>query len=258
MIGILDSGVGGLGLVRALAAGLPATPLLFWGDTARSPYGEKSPETVGRFAAEGLHYLLGQGARAIVIASSTIASCLPGELRQRTPVPIWDPLEPAARRALACSRRGAIGVLASPATVASGGYSARLKALSPGVRVHSRACPLLNSLICAGWLKKPETPRIVKKCLHPLKVHQVDTLILAGAFLSLLQPVIGHKLGRSVVLVDAAAVLAETVVKAFESQAAPAAAAVAPRLVVTDHTPQVVNTARLLLRGEPLLEPLPR
>jgi glutamate racemase len=258
MIGILDSGVGGLGLVRALAAGLPGVPLLFWGDTARSPYGDKSPETVGRFAAEGLHYLLDQGVRAIVIASSTIASCLPGEVRERTPVPVWDPLEPAARRALACSRRGAIGVVASPATVATGSYPARLKALSAGIRVHVRACPLLTSLICAGWLKKPETQRIAKKCLHPLKVRQVDTLILGSAFLPLLQPVIGHKLGRSVVLLDAVAILAETVVEAFKSEVVAGAAAVLPRLMVTDHNPQAVNTARLLLRGEPRLQPLPR
>ena len=193
-----------------------------------------------------------------MVASSTIASCLPGELRNRTRVPIWDPLEPAARRALACSRRGAIGVVASPATVASGSYPVRLKALSPGVRVHARACPLLTSLICAGWLKKPETLRIAKKCLHPLKVRQVDTLILGSAFLPLLQQVIGHKLGRSVVLVDAAAILAETVIRAFKSEAAAAAAAVAPRLMVTDHSPQVVKTARLLLRGEPHLQSLSR
>jgi len=257
MIGILDSGVGGLALVRTLADGLPGVPLLFWGDTARCPYGDKSPETVGRFAAEGLDYLLRHGARAIVIASSTIASCLPRELRDGSGVPIWDPLEPAARRALGCSRRGAIGVVASPATVTEESYQARLRALAPGVRVHSQACPLLTSLICAGWLKKPETLRIAKKCLHPLKVRQVDTLILGSAFLPLLHKVFQHKLGRSVVLVDAAAALAETVIRAMKPEAVLAAAATPPRLVVTDHSPQVVQAARLFYPAQLLLEHLP-
>jgi glutamate racemase len=258
MIGILDSGVGGLALVRALGDGLPGVPLLFWGDTARCPYGDKSPQTVGRFAAEGLDYLLRHGARAIVIASSTIASCLPRELRDSAGVPIWDPLEPAARRALACSRGGGIGVAASPATVATESYPARLRALAPGVRVYTRACPLLTSLICAGWLKKPETLRIAKKCLHPLKVRQLDTLILGSAFLPLLLKVIQHKLGRSVVLVDAAAVLAETVIRAFKPQAVAAAAPISPRLVVTDHSPQVAQTARLFHPAQLLLQPLSR
>lgn len=257
MIGILDSGVGGLALVRSLAENLPGVPLLFWGDTARCPYGDKSPETVARFSRDGLKFLLEQGVGHIVIASSTIASCLPRELRDSAPVPIWDPLEPAARRALERSRRGAVGVLATAAAVATDSYASRLKALSPSVRVHSRSCPLLTGLICAGWLKKPETARIAKKCLHPLKVRQVDTLILGGGFLPLLRKVIQHKLGRAVALVDAAAALAETVIRAVKPESDAASAPIAPRLVVTDAAPQVVQAAMLCYRGRVPLEQRP-
>ncbi len=202
MIGVFDSGLGGLTVVRAIMERLPGYDILYFGDTARTPYGSKSPATVIKYAVENTEFLLSRGVRAVVLACNTTSSIAMDFLRRRFDIPIFEVISPAVDLAVRISRQGRIGIIGTRATIASGAYETLIKARRPESRVFARACPLLVPLVEEGWLKKPETRMIVKDYLRPLKTCRIDTLILGCTHYPLLAKLIQSKIGRRVQVVD--------------------------------------------------------
>ena len=257
MIGIFDSGIGGLTVARSIRDAMPDHSLLYFGDTARSPYGSKSVETIREYALENIRFLLNEGAEIIVAACSSASSAAPEVMTDRYNPPVFEVVTPAVGAALQATRTGRIGVIGTRATIRSGLYEAKLREADPDVRVHSVACPLLVPLVEEGWLKKPETVMIVKKYLHPLKVRQIDTLILGCTHYPVLRETIGRKIGKRVRLIDSAAAVAESVKTFIESRPEidrKMKKGGACRFVVSDSTPHLEKTARAILKGPVRLE----
>jgi glutamate racemase len=240
MIGILDSGIGGLGFARELSARLPAVDLTYFGDTAHAPYGSRSAARIRDWSLAGARYLGEQGACLIVVASHTIACTAGDALRQGLELPLFDPLRPAVESAVRLSQRNRIGLIASRAVLASGCFERLLAEVNPRVELSAAACPLLAALAGEQWLGRPETAMIVKKCVRPIKMRQVDTLILGSGALLPLRAVIARKIGRRVSLVAPWAGLAEQVVQHLTVHAPPSGAGRRRRLrvVMTDLSPR--------------------
>jgi glutamate racemase len=202
MIGIFDSGVGGMTVARAIEQHCPGFPLIYLGDLARTPYGSKSPDTIIDYSRRNTEFLLKQGAKLIVIACNSAASTAAASLRSHFQEMIIGVIQPAVNKAATVSRNGRIGVIGTSATINSGVYERRLLALLPEARIHSQACPLLVPLVEEGWLVRRETKMIVKKYLHPLRDKQIDTLILGCTHYPLLKKVISPRIGRRVHIID--------------------------------------------------------
>ena len=256
MIGVFDSGIGGLTVVRTLMERWPGLDLIYFGDTARSPYGDRSRASVVRYTVEGAQYLLTQGARAIVVACNTASSFVPAELRRRLAIPIFETITPAAQQAVACSRKGRIGVIGTRATIHSDSYTRAIQALRPDCRVFGQACPLLVPLVEEGRLSKPETVMIVKKYLRPLKVKQIDVLILGCTHYPLLRDLIQAKIGRRVTVIDAAGGVAQAVADYRQGHAVADTWTRGGRYrwVVSDKTPQIEALAWKILKRPHRLE----
>jgi glutamate racemase len=257
MIGIFDSGIGGLTVVKSLMEKLPGYNMIYFGDTARTPYGSKSPETVVRYALENTDFLLIQGAKLIVMACNTASSVAAGRIAESYDIPIFEVVTPATERAVKTSNTLIIGVIGTRATVKSGIYEHKIMALKPDAKVYSVACPLLVPLVEEGWMKKPETVMIIKKYLHPLKVRQIDTLILGCTHYPLLKDKIQRKIGKRVHIIDSSIAIAENV-KFFLDTHPEVDKQLgknnAFRLFVSDITEQFEKTARATLKRNVLLE----
>ncbi|KPJ76794.1 MAG: glutamate racemase [Deltaproteobacteria bacterium SG8_13] len=250
MIGVFDSGIGGLTVVRALLEQLPACDIVYLGDTARTPYGSKSPETVTRYALEDTRFLVDQGAEIIVAACNTASSVAVKSIQATYRLPVFEVIRPAVRRSLETSSGLRIGVIGTRTTVESGVYEKRIREHRPEARVYSCACPLLVPLIEEGWLTRPETRRIVKKYLIPLKVRQIDTLILGCTHYPLLSKTIQAKIGRRVTVIDSAAAVAadlHTFLGLPPRLADDPPSGGSLRLFVSDRTDQFEKTARMIL-----------
>lgn len=205
-IGVFDSGVGGLTVVRALRRRLPAEAVLYLGDTARLPYGTKSPETVARYTQRSVDLLLERGVKGVVVACNTASAvALP---RLASPVPVWGVIEPGARRAAAASA-GRIGVVGTESTIRSDAYGAALRRLRPDLEVASEACPLFVPLVEEGWLEDPVTEQVAERYLAPLVARGIDTLVLGCTHYPLLAPLLARLLGPEVGLVDSGEAVAE-------------------------------------------------
>lgn len=202
MIGIFDSGVGGLTVARAIMEKIPGYDIVYFGDTAHTPYGTKSPETVIGYTVKNIEFLLSRGAGVIVIACNTASSVATAQVLERFAVPIFEVITPAVELAVNSSKNFRFGVIGTRATVTSGVYEKKIVELQPAARVYSIACPLLVPLVEEGWLRKPETVRIIKKYLQPLKARQIDALILGCTHYPLLKTIIQRKIGRRVHLID--------------------------------------------------------
>ncbi|MFZ5572039.1 MAG: glutamate racemase [Thermodesulfobacteriota bacterium] len=253
MIGIFDSGIGGLTVVKAIMEQLPEYDLVYFGDTARTPYGSKSGDTVAGYAVENTDFLLGQGARIIVVACNSASSVAMDRLHGSYDGPIFEVITPAVETAVAASSTRRIGVIGTRATVNSGIYPREIQKAAPGAAVFSAACPLLVPLVEEGWLKKPETRMIVKKYLLPLKVRQIDTLILGCTHYPLLKPIIQTKIGKRVKIIDSSIAVAAKV-RQFMATHPEIAAGMkkngASRFFVSDVTSQFEKIARLLLKRD--------
>lgn len=257
MIGVFDSGIGGLTVVRALMESLPGYDVLYFGDTARTPYGSKSPTTVVKYAIENTDFLLSKGARAVVLACNTASSVAPDILRQRYDIPFFEVISPAAAMAVQATRNGRIGIIGTRATVASGVYEAVIQKMRPEFRVFASACPLLVPLVEEGWLQKPETAMIVKKYLRPLKTRQIDTLILGCTHYPLLGDLIRAKIGRRVRVIDSSAGVADSMRNLIRRDAEFQKRLTRDgnyRFFVSDTTPQFENIARSILKRPVRLE----
>jgi glutamate racemase len=217
-IGIFDSGVGGLTVMRAVRERLPAEDLIYLGDTARVPYGNKSAATVGRYAVEDAQFLLGKGVKMIVVACNTASALAAPALRAQFPeVPILGMIGPGARAAVAATRNRRIGIIATAATIGSGAYEKRVRETFDAggddapVHIVSKACPLFVPLVEEGETNSEIARLVAAKYLTSLRGDGIDTLVLGCTHYPLLKPVIAATMGPQVTLVDSAeAAAAET------------------------------------------------
>jgi glutamate racemase len=226
-IGVFDSGIGGLTTVRELFQRLPRESVVYFGDTARLPWGNKSKETVTRFSVEIASFLVRQNVKCVVVACNTASSHALDTLRERFGVPVIGVIEPAARAAVAASPRGRIGVVGTLATVGSNAYADAIARLAPGATVHQRACPLFVPLVEEGWLEHPVTRLVAEEYLAELKAANLDSLILGCTHYPMLAPLLTSTMGANVRLVDSGAEAARATAEllAARSLLAPAGAA---------------------------------
>jgi glutamate racemase len=216
-IGAFDSGVGGLTVVRAMRELLPCEDILYLGDTARVPYGNKSPETIIRYSRENVAYLHSHRVKAIVVACNTASAHALGDLQRNAEVPIIGVIAPGVEAALAATRNRRIGIIGTQGTVRSEAYQALLRRHDPEVFILAQPAPLLVSLVEEDWLSHPATLLILEEYLAPLKAARVDTVVLACTHYPLLQSLAQKLLGPGVVLVDSAQNTASALAKKLES-----------------------------------------
>jgi len=202
-IGVFDSGLGGLTVSRAILGLLPGERIVYFGDTARVPYGSKSPETVLRFSEENVRFLLGKGVKCIVVACNTATAIALPTLTRDFSIPLLGVIEAGVERALDATQNGRLGVIGTVRTVASGAYSAAIHARNPDIAVHEKACPLFVPLIEEGWVSHQATRLIVREYLDPLLEQGIDTLILGCTHYPLLADLI-HSCYPDLALVDSA------------------------------------------------------
>lgn len=203
-IGIFDSGLGGLTVFKAVRRLMPGEDIVYFGDTARVPYGTKSKEAVISFSREIARYLSERGIKLLIIACNTASSLAIEEVRKAARVPVIGVIDPGARAALAVSSGGRILVTGTTATVASGAYSKLIKKLRPGAFIVEKACPLFVPLAEEGWCGKKVTELVAAEYLSPFKKKNFDTVILGCTHYPLLKKVIAKALGRGVKIVDSA------------------------------------------------------
>ncbi len=202
-IGIFDSGFGGLTVARAVIDQLPHEDIVYLGDTARSPYGEQSIASVREFALECLDHLVEQGVKMLVIACNSASAAVLRDARERYAVPVVEVILPAARRAVAATRSGRVGVICTEATATSLAYDDAFAA-APQVELMTVACPRFVPFVEAGITGGSELLACAEEYLHPLREAQIDTLILGCTHYPLLTGVISYVLGDAVTLVSSA------------------------------------------------------
>jgi glutamate racemase len=211
-IGVFDSGVGGLTVLRALAAALPGEQFLYLGDTARLPYGTKSPATVVRYALQAADELVERGIKCLVVACNTASAAALGAMRDRYALmPVIGVIEPGATAACAASRSGRIAVLATEGTVRGGAYQQAIARLRPAARVSALACPLFVALAEEGWVDGAVVEAAVARYLAPLRADPAaapDTLVLGCTHFPVLRAAIAAGIGPGVAIVDSAATTA--------------------------------------------------
>ena len=203
-IGVFDSGIGGLTVVRELMRQLPNESIIYFGDTARVPYGPKSPDTVLRYSREIVSFLRAEGVKAVVVACNTATAHALPAIREENPLPIVGVIEPGSRAAGRTTRTGRVGVIGTQGTINSHAYKAAIAAASPDTVVTELACPLFVPLVEEGWLDTAATRIIAHEYLDPIAEARVDTLVLGCTHYPLLKPVIGNVVGRDVRLIDSA------------------------------------------------------
>jgi glutamate racemase len=217
-IGVFDSGVGGLTVVRALMERLPFENLIYFGDTARVPYGVKSVETISRFTTQIAEFLLARDVKLLIIACNTMASVASQVVRDLSPVPVLDVIDAGAWAAAERSRSHAIGVIGTPTTVNSNAYARAIHGYDAGARIYSHACPLFVPLVEEGWLEHEVTRLTAQEYLRPVLAQGVDTMVLGCTHYPLLKPLLQEVAGPGVTLVDSAESMAERTAALLESQ----------------------------------------
>ncbi|MDO5357029.1 MAG: glutamate racemase [Conchiformibius sp.] len=214
-IGVFDSGVGGLTVVRALMERLPMENIIYFGDTARVPYGVKSRATIEQFTAQIVDFLLQNEVKALVIACNTIAAVAGTRVRQMAGnMPVLDVIAAGAEAALSATRNGHIGVIATSTTVNSNAYARAIHSQAPETRILSQASPLLVPLVEEGWLDHDVTRLTVREYLKPLLADPIDTLVLGCTHYPLLKPLLKQE-APDVVLVDSSTTTAEATARAL-------------------------------------------
>lgn len=208
-IGVFDSGVGGLTVVRALMERLPFENIIYFGDTARVPYGIKSVETIAHYAREITEFLLKQEVKLLIIACNTMAAVAHQVVDDLSPVPVLDVIDAGARSAVAVTRAKYVGVIGTPATINSNAYARAIHRHDAEIRIFSQACPLFVPLVEEGWLDHQVTRLTAQEYLKPVLCHNIDTLVLGCTHYPLLKPLLQEVAGNHITLVDSAEAMAE-------------------------------------------------
>lgn len=203
-IAILDSGVGGLTVAKEIMRQLPQESIIYFGDTARAPYGPRSSDEVLLFTRQVVDYLLQFEPKMIVIACNTATAAAIDDIRSRVKVPVLGVITPGARAAIKATRNGEVGVIGTEGTIRSGAYESALRRIFPGIRVVSRACPNFVPLVERGLYRSPEARSIVNETLNGLKRETIDTLILGCTHYPFLTDVIQEVMGPDVTIISSA------------------------------------------------------
>ncbi|HEY9448350.1 MAG TPA: glutamate racemase [Gemmatimonadaceae bacterium] len=203
-IGVFDSGLGGLTVAREIMRQLPGESIIYFGDTARVPYGPKSPETVRRYSREITAWLIEEGVKAVVVACNTATAHALGDLRHDFVIPVIGVVEPGARAAARATRSHRIGVIGTAGTIASGAYERAIHTADDRAVISAHACPLFVPLVEEGWLDDEATRLVAHRYLDPLLACQVDTLVLGCTHYPLLKPLLAATMGEDVRLIDSA------------------------------------------------------
>jgi len=201
-IGVFDSGIGGLTVVKSLNSFLPNESIIYFGDTARVPYGSKSNSTVIEYSLQNAEFLYKKNVKLIVVACNTASSIALDELRKKFNVPVIGMIEPGAKAALKATKSGNIGIIGTESTVSNKAYSKTLLSLNPEVKVTEKACPLFVPLAEEGWTNHKATKLIAEEYLTGLKESGIDTLILGCTHYPILKNIIQEIVGKNVTLID--------------------------------------------------------
>lgn len=212
-IGMFDSGIGGLTVLQKLFQVLPAENFVYFGDTARLPYGEKSQETIIRYSIENTIFLLDKNIKLLVVPCNTASAYALDKLQQLFNIPVIGVIEPGADTAIELTTHGRIAVLGTKGTVNSGAYQKAILKRNPKIVVTSLACPLFVPLVEENYLDHPATKLIVHEYLKPLKEHKIDTLLLGCTHYPLLKELIQKEMGDDIAIVDSATACANKVVE---------------------------------------------
>ena len=250
-VGIFDSGIGGLTVAAAVRALLPNESTVYIGDTARVPYGSKSPDTVRRYAREILDWLLQQDVKAIVVACNTVSAHALDDLRRRSPIPVIGVIEPGARSAAQASVLNSVGVIGTAGTIASGAYRLAPQRLRPELRVVEQACPLFVPLVEEGWLDHDATRLVAEEYLRPLRNHGIDVLVLGCTHYPMLKPLVQEVMGPGVQLIDSAAATAAELAHVLNEMglAAPARSDAVQRWMATDDPARFAKVGAVFMGG---------
>jgi len=249
-IGVFDSGLGGLTAVRELYRVLPHESVVYFGDTARLPYGSKSKETVTRFAVEIASFLVRHDVKCLLVACNTASSYALDTLEARLEIPVVGVIEPTVRVALAASPQRRIGLIGTVGTVSSGAYLHAITRLAPDAQVTSHACPLFVPLIEEGWLEHPVTRTVAEEYLAELRGTGIEALILGCTHYPLITPLLGSLMGPQVTLVDSGAEAARATATLLEQRGALAAGTPTHRFYVSDAPRNFDRIARGFLGRE--------
>jgi glutamate racemase len=203
-IGVFDSGVGGLTVVKELIRQLPQESLIYFGDTARVPYGSKSIDTIRRYALESAQFLVSHQVKALVVACNSSTAAGLDQIQSKFKVPIIGVIEPGATSAVSTTKNLRVGVIGTKATIRSEAYPTVIKRLNNQTTVFSAACPLFVPLVEEGWLTGPITESVIRAYLTPLLTQRVDTIVLGCTHYPLLKKSITAVVGETVKLVDSA------------------------------------------------------
>jgi len=208
-IGVFDSGVGGLTVVRSLIEQLPFENIIYFGDTARVPYGVKSVETINRYAMQITEFLLDQKVKLLIVACNTMSAVAYQNIKNLSPVMVLDVVDAGARSAVAATHNKCVGVIGTPTTINSNAYQKAIKSFDPDIRVFSQACPLFVPLVEEGWLDHQVTRLTAREYLKPVMAQNIDTLVLGCTHYPLLKPLLQEIMGNKITLVDSAQAITE-------------------------------------------------
>ncbi len=251
-IGVFDSGVGGLTVLKALREKLPSENLIYFGDTARVPYGTKSPKTIIRYSIENTRLLRSFDVKMVVVACNTSSSYALEILKSEfSNVPIIGVVNPGAKLAVLSTKSGRIGVIGTEATVKSGAYRKAIVSINPFSDVFEKACPLFVPLIEEGWLEDPVTLEVARRYLLPLLEKGIDTLVLGCTHYPLIKKVLTNVCG-DVALIDSAEAVANEVVRILPSRRKSGRGEV--RIFVSDKTERFERIAKMIMGSEISIE----
>ncbi len=208
-IGVFDSGVGGLTVVRALMERLPFENIIYFGDTARVPYGVKSVETIAHYTTQIAQFLLQKDVKLLIIACNTMAAVAAQMVKDLSAVPVLDVIDAGAVGAVAASQSRRIGVIGTPTTINSNAYARAIHEYDADMRIYSQACPLFVPLVEEGWLEHEVTRLTAQEYLRPVLAQDIDTMVLGCTHYPLLKPLLQEVSGEDVQLVDSAEAMAE-------------------------------------------------
>lgn len=207
-IGVFDSGIGGLTVVRALMERAPFEDIVYFGDTARVPYGIKSVETITHYAAQITEFLLQKEVKLLIVACNTMAAIARDRITALSSVPVLDVIDAGARSAVADPQTRSVGVIGTPATINSNAYARAIHHYKPDIRIFSQACPLFVPLVEEGWLDHPVTRLTAREYLNPVLAEHIDTLVLGCTHYPLLKSLLRDTVGPEIRLVDSAEAMA--------------------------------------------------
>lgn len=250
-IGVFDSGVGGLSVVRELCRLLPGEDIVYFGDVGRVPYGTRSREVIYRYASEDLRFLRDRNVKLIIAACGTASSMIDSALTDRLPMPYTGVIEPTARAAAAATRNKKVGIIGTDATIRSGSFVRALHAIDPAIETVGQGCALLVPLVENGYIdfENKVTRLVLEDYLRPIRESGADTLILGCTHFPLLAPIIGDMLGEGVTLIDSGAATAGYIRELLRQTGLenPRTEGGVQRYYISEHTETFARTAELFL-----------